>query len=172
MDIFMEYIVKHKPSSKDRALQALIIFGAVILFFAAFLFSPYLFGLGLLVMAAVVFFAYVLVSRFNVEYEYILTENYLDIDRIASKRTRKRVVSLDLKEISIFAAVDDPMHKHEFENSSSIVQTLDCTGAHNTDIYFIDYSGNKGMTRVLFEPPTKFLEAAQRYNPRKIFKKQ
>ena len=96
----------------------------------------------------------------------------LALDKIAAKRTRKRVVSLDLKEINIFAAVSDPMHKSEFENKASIVKTLDCTGAHNMDVYFIDYSGDKGMTRVLFEPPTKFLDAAYKYNPRKIFKKQ
>ena len=172
MDIFMEYIVKHKPAIKDRLLQVLIILGGVLLFIGVFFLLPYLASFGFIALAGVIFLVYVLASRFNVEYEYILTENYLDIDRIIAKRNRKRVVSLDLKEIGIFACVDDPMHKSEFENNTGILKTLDCTGAHNMDIYFIDYSGDKGMTRVLFEPPTKFLDAAYKYNPRKIFKRQ
>lgn len=44
-----------------------------------------------------------LLGNFNIEYEYILTNNDLDIDKVIGKRKRKRMISLDVSTAEAFA---------------------------------------------------------------------
>ncbi len=171
MDLFMEYLVQHKRTGKDF----LIIFGIIAAAFVLLALStllllvPAVSGIWLLIAAGIVFFAYKLINRTSVEYEYILTNNELDIDRINAKSTRKRVANINFAGIDICACKDDPAHKSEFENSSSITKTIDCTGDGINGVYFIDYTDDNGRTRVIFQPPVSLVEKARKYNPSKIF---
>ena len=171
MDLFMEYIVKHKRSGKDTLIVVGIIAAAVILSVVSslMLLVPFLQSFWLLVVAGIVYGAYFLIKRTAVEFEYIMTNNELDIDKIMAKSSRKRLITIDFKEIELMAKVNDPDHKGEFDNIDASAKVLDCTGDAMTDIYFVDMSGEKGKIRVIFQPPMKLLEAAKKYNPRKIF---
>lgn len=170
MDIFLEYIVKHKNNAKDTLFKIGIILLAFILCAVVILFLlGRLFGFEVLVIAAIIYGAYHLVRSKNVEYEYIMTNSYLDIDKIIAKSKRKRLVSIDFKNIEICAAVDDNMHKHEFDNTQNLIKTFDCTGDRSTTVYFIDYAAENGKNRVLFQPPSKIIDEAKKFNPRQVF---
>ncbi len=173
MDIFLEHIVKHKNNAKDTLFKIGIILVTIIICAAVILFLlGRLFGFELLVIAGIIYGAYHLVRSKNIEYEYIMTNSYLDIDKITAKSKRKRLISIDFKNIDICAATDDNMHKHEFDSNQNIIKTFDCTGDGSTTVYFVDYAGEKGKNRVLFQPPSKIIEEAKKFNPRQVFIKQ
>lgn len=184
-DIYLEYMVKKKKTGKQTALVAFICVLGVILSFLLFTLT-FIVGVsmqqagtgigqmvsfvGLLLIAAVWYGAYLLITMQNIEYEYILTNSELDIDKIMSKKGRKPIVSLDFKDIAICAAVDDNEHNSDYKNIKAD-KVYDAVGdASRGGIYFADRLGEKGeRVRVLFQPTNKMLTSAKRYNPRNIF---
>ena len=167
MDLFMEHLVPHKRTGKDLFLLIAIIAGACILMALALilLLFPATAGMWLLIEVAIIFFAILFIKRTSVEYEYILTNNELDIDKILAKSNRKRLITINFGDIEICA----PVTHDSFKSTQNIAKTLDCTGTGSGQIYFIDLATEKGKTRVLIEPPVSYIENARRYNPSKIF---
>lgn len=119
-DVYIEYMVKPPKSGKQKAVIALIVTIGVLLsallfvltFAAAVLlmgtqFGSFAFSIGLVIIALMWYGAYLLIGMQNIEYEYLLTNSEIDIDKIMSKRGRKRIVSFDFKEVSICANVED-----------------------------------------------------------------
>ena len=167
MDLFMEHLVQHKRTGKDLLIMIGIIAGAGILLSLStiMLLFPATAGIWLITAVAIVFFAILLIKRTSVEYEYILTNNELDIDRINAKSNRKRLITVNFSDIEICA----PVSHRAFASAEGIVKTLDCTGSGASAIYFIDIATEKGKTRVIIEPPIAYIENVRRYNPSKIF---
>lgn len=172
MDIFIECMVKHKKETKDKLILAAIIAAGIllslILFVLAALFR--LFSIGFVLIAGVWYGAVILMRTRTVEYEYILTNNELDVDKIIARNGRKRLVTLDFKEIMICASTEDPIHRHEYEAAANIEKTFDCTGdKEKGGVYFIDFHMNEQRCRLLFQPLDKMLREVKKYNPRNIF---
>ncbi|MCD8391387.1 MAG: hypothetical protein LUD03_06070 [Firmicutes bacterium] len=177
-DTFMEYLIKKKKETKDWAFVVLLAVAGVVFtaLMIAVMFYMVIAGqgsigtpLGLVIIAFAWYGVYLLVSMRNVEYEYILTNSAMDIDKVMSKKGRKHLVSWDFKEIEICANVDDAEHKYEYNNPPSKV--YDLTGDKSRGgVYFVDYeSEDEGRVRVLFQPTSKIIETARKYNMRKIF---
>lgn len=167
MDLFMEHIVKHKRQTKDYVMIALSVFlGLVLLFLSPIILTiQMLASLWLLVVAGIFFLVFYLIKRTDIEFEYILTNKELDIDRITAKSRRKRVYTIDFSAVDICA----PVATHKSELARQAYKTIDCTGMGVGDVYFADITSETGVTRVLFEPPVDFIESVKRYNPSKIF---
>ena len=171
MDIFVEHIVKHKRNLKDNLIAVGVILAAIILG-AVLLLLSFGFGLpqiGLLLVAGVFYAAYKIATFTSVEYEYILTNNELDIDKIMARTRRKRIMTIDFKSIELCAPVNDSEYKHELEDKS-ITINYDFTGQGYNPAYFIICDGEKGRMRVLFEPTEKIIENASKFNPRKVIR--
>lgn len=187
MDIFMEYIVKKKKSTKDIALIALAAFAATILSIAVILgglligipkegatqaqsVGSMFSGFSLLIVAAIWYGVYWVVNYRNVEFEYILTNSEIDIDKIIAKKRRKRLLSFDFKEAEILANIKDGDHNYEYKNQSKQVKLFDCTGnPDNGNIYFSDFSKDGEKSRLLFQPTSKMLDSIAKLCPRKVF---
>ena len=108
-------------------------------------------------------------SMQNIEYEYILTNSEIDIDKIMSKKARKRIASFDFKEINICANINDNEHNHDYKNVT-VSKTFDVTGDKaRGNVYFVDYSQDSENYRVLFQPTSKMIESIKRFNPRNVF---
>ncbi|MBQ3038319.1 MAG: hypothetical protein IJD30_03980 [Clostridia bacterium] len=163
MDIFCEYIVRHKNTAKDYLLIAAASVGAMLLSFIIMLFSSYLFGLGLLLIAAVWYGLYFLIKSRQIEYEYILTNSELDVDKIMGRRRRKRVISVDFKHIELCARVDDERYSHQL--SSKPDKVYDFTGISDNDKYFVDFHSKDNRTRMFFQPTDKMKENIRIMNP-------
>ena len=112
MDIFYESIVRKKYEITDYLLAAAIAVAALILSMVLFvlilMFGQYLSGIGLLLIVGVWWGAFRLIRGRSIEYEYILTNNELDIDKIIAQRGRKRLCSINFKEIEQCACISDP----------------------------------------------------------------
>ena len=96
MDTFFEQIVVIRKTAKDMILLSLIWLLALGISVFAFV---ALSGIGLLIMAGCIYGAYRLSNFFFNEYEYIITNGIMDVDRIIAKSTRKREASFDLSKV-------------------------------------------------------------------------
>ena len=94
-----------------------------------------LYGFGFLIIVAVIYGAIFLMKKTNIEYEYILTNSILDIDAIYSKSSRKRMESIDFKNIEAFGKAN--------EASNSPAKVCDYTGNMNAEnVYYIELFKN------------------------------
>ncbi len=99
MDTFFEQIVRIKKTGK--AVAAILGIWILALFLcAALILFPVLRALTLIIICGIFFGAYKLSSLFNIEYEYIITNGTLDIDKIINKSSRKRILSFELTNVS------------------------------------------------------------------------
>lgn len=98
MDTFFEQIVRIKKSVGTLALVIFIWFLAISL--AVFFFMTSLLGpLSAIVIIGLIYGAWWLTAKFNIEYEYIVTNEDMDIDKIINKSSRKRLVSITLSKV-------------------------------------------------------------------------
>ena len=168
MDAFNEYIVERKKSPKDYLTIAGMIFGALVLMFIMLMFSKYLASFLLLLVVAVVYFLYIGITLFNVEYEYSVTNGDIDIDKIAARRKRSRVVSVHSRTFEYFAPLTDE-HKQAF-NDTGITKRMDLTSNSGTDkVYFAVYHKNNNKICIMFEPTEKMVDDFSRNVPRRVF---
>lgn len=168
MDTFLEKLVAKKRTFTDNLITFGILTAGIILILV-FLSIPLLnqLSVSFLLAAGVVYLAYRLITARNIEYEYIVTNGDLDIDRIVSRRKRKRIFSASCKEFEILAKVSS----NSFSQSvQSIKNRIDAASSPNSpDAWFatLNYKGER--TLVIFEPDERMLSNFKVYIPRKIF---
>ncbi len=98
MDLFAERLIPKKIEGKDLALCALLFVAALIISAVAFVFAGYI---AIIVAAGALYGAYYLATGILfVEYEYTLTNDELDIDKIIAKRKRISLKSYNVKDFS------------------------------------------------------------------------
>lgn len=178
MDVFMEYLINRKKDAKDIIIISGIVVVAllltIVLLLALLMFAqvPMVGSIGMLLLVGIWWGAYQLMSRRNIEWEYILTNSEFDIDKIMSKKGRKRVLSIDFKNANLVARVDDTAHNYEFlgNETSKNIKVMNFTGGKNVgEIYFIDIMIENERKYVLFQPTSKMIEAIRKFNPRNVF---
>ena len=168
-DVFKEQMVKKAATGKNTALRFGIVALAVIILFIC-MNIPVVQPFWIFIAAAVGFGAYVLITRQNIEYEYIFTNGELDIDAIYNKNSRKRLFSSSVKQFEIMAHVTDTAHAHELSN---VTETKDYSsgivGPH-TYAFVTPYKGKR--LKIIIEPNEMMLKAFSTVlTPRKLHKK-
>lgn len=175
MDTFLEYLMKKKTTGKEMLLKFGIIVLAVIVMFIVFtllMAVPFLSSFALLGAVAVVYFAYIFLRNFDLEYEYIFTNGELDIDAIKGRKVRKHIASVSCKNIELMADISDANYKAEFENQS-IMKKFDAVyDSSKGGIYGIIYSDMGETKMIKFQPPENLVENMKKFNPRCIHKAQ
>ncbi len=167
MDVFKEYIVNKKREPIDNVITAGVVIAAAavtyILLQVMFLNMQFLAGIGLLFIVGCWYFAVKLIKNRNIEYEYILTNHELDIDKIMARSTRKRLTTIDLHKIEGLGSIKDS----SLENSGRKIKNYagDISGER---VYYIDIFEEAEPVRILFQPSSSMLEAMKMANPRKI----
>ena len=181
-DIYLEYMLKKKKDGKQKAIIAVVVLGGIILscglFIATFIAAKMLagtqlgsfaFSIGLVLIALLWYGAYLLISMQNLEYEYILTNSEMDIDKIMSKKGRKHIVSFDFRTVDVCANINDNDHNHEYKNRTP-EKVYDVVGdKENENIYFVDFDDEGTLSRVIFQPTYKMMKSIRKFNPRNIF---
>ena len=165
MDTFFEQIIPIKKTGKTWAAVIGIWFLAFILVFALIFFgSGFIGSIALLLAAGVIFGAYKLSARFSVEYEYIITNGTMDIDKITAKSTRKRVASFELSNV-------DRLEKYNpnARPVGNFEKTVIACNEDNSDAYLMVVSKEgKGSTLIVFAPDEKIRSAAVKFLPKYI----
>ncbi len=173
MDIFLEHIVKKKKTTKDiLTIVGIVLAGFIVsdlVIILSFL-IPYLGAFSIFLVFGVWFGVYWLISSRNLEFEYSVTNGEIDVDSIASKRKRKRILSVRVRDIACCASVYDKAHADDYKNkeyTASVIMAASAIDAPGT--YFADLVTREGLkTRLFFEPTEQMLEAFVTYNPRNI----
>lgn len=167
-EVFKEYLIKQKKTPKDAIAQT----GLCIV---AFLISAILFFIGgnfigPVLICIIIFGTYYLIGKFNREYEYILTNNELDIDVIYNRNARKRVMTINMKKIEIMASIKDSNHSGEINKQGlKLINASDNTNGANTYAIITD-TENNGLCKVLITPNESLLNELYKQAPNKIYK--
>ncbi|MBP3854603.1 MAG: hypothetical protein IK990_03180 [Ruminiclostridium sp.] len=153
MDRFSEQLVTKQSTGKDMFLRGLLVAAGILLVGAIIFFLT---GLGAMMVAIVLSAAVIwglvwLLQGTFTEYEYIVTNDDLDIDKITGKRKRKRLITLSLRE-----AKQLEEYKPDTEIKADVtVMAHDETGV---DLYcFVCGSKEYGDIAVVFNPDKRTL---------------
>lgn len=168
MDIFHEQLVKRHRTAGDYVKIVGIIVGALLLFLILVVAVPVLVGsavgmlssICLLVGVAVLFCAYYLIVNTGIEYEYILTNNDLDIDKIIGKRKRRRLLTVKVNTFEDFG-----IYRPEDHRERGYTSTVLCCGISPGagDPYFAVFEhASFGKTLLIFNPDDKILEGLKK----------
>lgn len=167
-ETFKEYLIKQKKSPTDILAQIGIIVGTIILVAVAFFYGGSF--IGPIFIIAILFGVGFLFSKFNREYEYILTNNELDIDVIYNRSRRKRVMTIDMKKIEIMANIKDQRHQSEINKGYKVINVSDNSNDENTYV-ILTQTPDKGACKVIISPNEAFVNDLFRQAPNKVFKK-
>ena len=162
-DIFIEHLVVQKTTPLSIALRVLYSMGYLVLCFAVMVFLG---DLVIIVMAGGLYLLYLLFKHLNVEFEYILTNGEMDVDRITGRSKRKRMFTVDCRAIEVCAPMDSSQfsqleqtqftHRHDVSSGP---------GGQNRHFAVAPYKGG-GRLLMIFEPDDRILAAMRTYNRR------
>lgn len=164
-DVFKEQLVKVKQTKVASLKKTGIIIGALIIGMVGFTFGGAF--IGPLVVVGVVIGGSYLVKSLNLEYEYALTNDELDIDKIINKERRKRLFTIDIKDIEIMAHVSDGMRKGDLERAQKTIDVS--SGEEGPDTYAILFRHENTLTKLVFEPNDSIQRNIFRQAPSKVF---
>ncbi|MBR7132662.1 MAG: hypothetical protein IKD04_03935 [Clostridia bacterium] len=161
MDTFFEQIVSVRKSGKAIAAITGIWLLALLLSVLLFLF-PFLGSLNILLICGILFGAFKLCGKFNLEYEYIITNGTMDIDRIINKSSRKRELSLELSTVSRIEKFNAGLLNSI--NRQSLTVACDENAA---DAYLlVAEREGKGSAYLVFEPDERLKGAIVKFVPK------
>lgn len=164
MDTFFEQITAVKKSGKDIAAITGIWLLAFIICFLLVLFMGYLGFFSFLLIAGALFGAFKLSCRFNVEYEYIVTNGTMDIDKIINKSSRKRVLSFELATVSRLEKFNQGLLSSV--NSKEIVTACNL---NDPEAYLmVSSTEGKGTSYLIFAPDERVRGAIVKFVPKFI----
>lgn len=164
MDVFVEQLVKKPANGKTLALKILIAFGVILVS----LFCLYLMLIGIVIALLLIFAAiyggFYLISGLNAEYEYIVTNGEIDIDKIIAKRKRKRLITAKPSKFEAFGKLADA----EAVSGITVVEANGIADEEAED-YYIDFTHDSfGKVRLIFTPTERTLEAVTPFLPRPV----
>ena len=165
LDIFNEQIIKKTKSPLEVLLLMLLyVAGLTVgaLFICFGLFAP-TFIFTFIILAGVVFYFTIKIgTNLNSEFEYSVTNNLFDVDKIIAKSRRKRLVSMDVKNID-----DIGTYNPEKFIGRKFDLTVNAVGnpANEGIIYVVTRHPTKGKTLLIFQPNEKIIEALKKSLP-------
>lgn len=163
MDNYCEQLVEKRKTGADIA-KMILVSVVLILGASAFMFGAIYFGIMVLVIFAVglLGLAVWLVSGMNVEYEYIVTNNELDIDKIIGRRKRKRMITVDLGKAEDFGGYPPT---EDIDADTTVHAT---TGFEKNAHYLLVQHNEYGAVKVIFNPNEKMREAIAQQVPKAL----
>lgn len=162
MDTFFEQIIAVKKDGKAIAGIAGIWFAAFVLCFLLVMFMGFLGSFAFLLIAGVLYGAFKLSCRFNTEYEYIVTNSTMDIDKIINKSSRKRVLSFELHTVTEIKKFKEGLLNSV--NPKDVV--FACSGGDENAYLLISSREGKGTVYLVFAPDERVRGAITKFVPK------
>lgn len=161
--LYAEAGCKPKKQGKDYLFMAgLALMGVAALICILFSGNLIIGAIGLVLVVGIVF----LYPKLNVEYEYIFCDGQLDFDKIFSGSRRKTALKIDMENVEIVVQADDA-RVNDYK-TDRVVDFSSHAGSKSTYAIFVTIEDK--MTKVLFEPSGRMLEAMKNKSPRKVQK--
>lgn len=159
MDNIAEQLVEKRRTGADTAKKILVSAAALIL--ASFFMYLAMMGMLTMVIFAVAILGggVWLLGSFNIEYEYIVTNNEMDIDKIIGRRKRKRMITVDISSAEEFAP-------YPANHDVAADATVHAYSGSETDAYYlvVNHSGY-GRVKLIFNPNERIREAIMQELP-------
>lgn len=163
MDVFFEQVVKRKRTAKSVAIIIATIAVLILVPVTCCLLAvlgiviPYMIYVGLFLFLIGIYVAWYIITSQRVEYEYSVFSGTLDVAKIISKRKRKRVCKVEIKDIELFCKADDD-RLNQRRCAKHFTAAADLADAENT--YCAVYNNPAyGRTILEFTPNEKIREA-------------
>lgn len=169
MDVFIEQLIRRKKTNADYTKQSLTLVGGVFAVIAGLVITlnlALIIGqLGFLVGSALVcgigYGTFRLILTFNIEYEYILTNGELDVDKIVAKRDRKRLLNIEAKNFSEFGRLTQDIIDAEYDTRIYAYSDLS-----RPDICYATFETQEmGKALLVFNPNEDFVSRLLPYLP-------
>ncbi len=164
MDTFFEQIIAVKKNGKALAAIIGIWLAAFLVCFILIMLMSILGTFSLLLAAGALFGAYKLSVRFNVEYEYIVTNGTMDIDKIINKSSRKRILSFELATVSRIEKFNPAQLSGVNAKELFITCNQDDPGAY----LMVSATEGKGTSYLVFAPDERVRSAIVKFVPKFI----
>ena len=165
MDSFVEQIVVKKKTWAQVLTVAVVCMIAVFLIAVSILLVRIMGLLSAIIITAVFYGAWYLLTAQNIEYEYCITNDTIDIDCIIAQRKRKRMVSVSGKKIEA-AGKYVPA---EWENRQMDRTVVAAPSKDEDNLYYFTYRSKKnGNTLVVFQPDERVKDSFYQGLPRLI----
>ena len=175
MDIFVEQIVKKPADGKVWTVRIIIglamgVLTAVSLFVTLFIMPI----LGLAMMFGVFWGGFRLITNSDCEYEYIVTNGEIDVDKIIAQRKRVRLITAKAPAFEAFGEYTD--NTPDTDSDVTVVNAVGVNeSAAETKTYYADFKhASAGNVRLIFSPEervveaiTPFLSSQLKYNMKK-----
>lgn len=164
-DVFVEQLVTRRMKKSEFALKMGLfafcgLFAGVVLLVGMMNLS--LMGIFVLLIAGIIYLAYFLGGKFNIEFEYCLTNGLFDVDVVTDMKSRKRLASFECKSVEEFG-------KFEPGKNYNCAKTLMAANEDSENLYYFIYTSKEsGKTIVIIEPNEKMINGLKRCLPRQM----
>ncbi len=163
MDTFFEQIVSIKKSGKNWAVIFIIWFFAIAI--SAFLvIIPLIRPLAPILVLGLGYGSWWLASKFNVEYEYIVTNGSMDVDKILNKSKRSRISSFEIANVERLEKFNIQLLKNVKRESIVYACNQNDPNAYlmvasreDTKVNYIVFAPNKKLQNAIKKSLPKFI---------------
>lgn len=164
MDIFCEQLVKRKKTVKDVFIIAAMFFTLIVIPIIGVVLSELINGYFLIValfaMVLDIYFIWYVVTGRNIEFEYIVTNGTVSIDKVMAKRRRKHIIKFDVKNIETMCTIKE---KEISIDKYAKVLYAGKTEVGDDEYQALVYSPKYGNSLLIFSPDEKTLKAMKPY---------
>lgn len=161
MDVFFEQLVPIKRDGKAIIIFILAWVIALLLCGLAFLFLGTLF---IAAVAGIIFGTVKFTGLLNIEYEYILTNGVMDIDRITNKSSRKRLMSFEVSHVTRLEKYN-PAFLESIDKKQLVFA---CPGKSQDAYFMVCEKEGKKAEYLVFTPNEKMKKAMVKFLPKFI----
>lgn len=166
-DVYIESLVKKRMELVDwlkaaGILLALATVSAALLFVGLYI-LPEFFAFALLLIFGGCWGAVKLLQNQLLEFETIVTNGDMDVDKVIARSRRKRIFSMDCKNAEEFARYNAGTNLSKYQK---VIWACDSKSA--PDLWYMGAKKDKGLTAVVFNAPDRVLGAIRPYLPRSI----
>lgn len=170
MDTFCEQLVKIKKTAGTVALTVLLYVLAFLLIFLCVTFAlSNRFFMSVVIIAAflIVWGLGKAVKMLYVEYEYIITNDEMDIDRITGKDKRSRLITFNLRQVEQ-VGVYNAAAAARLKNRSFSKRLFCCNVDDENRLYIITRQNKGGQALLVLAPNEKTAHALERVVPKSV----
>ena len=157
-EVFVEQIIKRRPSLSIMMLRTVSIVIVPIIFLLLLRYGIFAFT----VTALVIYGVYMIWVYTSIEYEYSFLNGELSIDKIMGQRKRKHVADYEMKEAEVVA----PLTSDQIVRASTGAMIKDySSGFKSNRLYAMIVNSADGKVKVVFEPSEKVIDAMYHMRP-------
>lgn len=169
MEGFIEQVVKRDKTAKSLAIKIfsialLFIIPLTFVFLARFI-SFYLALVGFFIFVGGIYVVWWIITSQRVEYEYSVNIDTLDIAKVISLRRRKRMLSIEIKDIEMLEQGDKNISDMHFRKVYAAAKNINDT---ENNMYAVFTEQAYGKCLLVFNPNEEILNAMKPHMKREL----